>query len=99
MSKYGLSSIADDARSSSALDEIGLLDFYEAGEADLSRPQYDSRNVKTGDTFFAIRGFETDGHTFIRKALANGATTIVSEEDSAFTREDAIAVTCISPAG
>jgi UDP-N-acetylmuramoyl-L-alanyl-D-glutamate--2,6-diaminopimelate ligase len=72
------------------LDEIGLLDFYEAGEADLSRLQYDSRNVKPGDTFFAIRGFETDGHTFIAKAITNGATAIILEDDSAFTREDAI---------
>ena len=71
------------------LDEIGLLDFLEVGEADLSRPQYDSRSVKSGDTFFAIRGFETDGHTFINKAIAKGASAIVLEEDSTFTREDA----------
>src|ERR1700722_9737867 len=71
-------------------EKIGLLDFFEVGEADLSRPQYDSRNVKPGDTFFAIRGFETDGHTFIAKAIANGATAIVLEEDSAFPREQAL---------
>jgi UDP-N-acetylmuramoyl-L-alanyl-D-glutamate--2,6-diaminopimelate ligase len=82
-------SIGDDAHAR-LLDEIGLLDFYEAGEADLSRPQYDSRNVKPGDTFFAIRGFETDGHLFIAKAIANGATAVVLEEDSAFSREDAM---------
>ncbi len=70
-------------------EKIGLLDLYEAGEADLSRPQYDSRSVRSGDAFFAIRGYETDGHQFIAKAIANGATVIVLEEDSAFTREDA----------
>ncbi len=82
-------SIGDDAHAW-LLDEIGLLDFYEVGEADLSRPQYDSRSVQPGDTFFAIRGYETDGHQFIAKAITNGASVIVLEEDSAFTREDAM---------
>jgi UDP-N-acetylmuramoyl-L-alanyl-D-glutamate--2,6-diaminopimelate ligase len=82
-------SIGDDAHAW-LLDEIGLLDFFESGKADLSRPQYDSRKIKPGDTFFAIRGFETDGHQFIANAIANGAMAIVLEEDSAFTREDAI---------
>lgn len=56
----------------------------------ISRPQYDSRSVRPGDAFFAIRGYETDGHAFIRNAIANGAATIVLEDDTAFSREDAI---------
>jgi len=82
-----MSSIGDDANHPWPFDEIGLLDMF--GEADLSRPQYDSREIKPGDAFFAIRGFETDGHTFIEKAIANGATAIVLEEDSTFTCDDA----------
>src|SRR5512146_82528 len=62
--------------------EIGLLDSF--GEADLSRPQYDSRKVKPGDAFIAIRGFATDGHKYIKQALANGAKTILVEDASAF---------------
>ncbi len=85
-----MSSIVSDAHHAWLLDEIGLLDFFEIGEADLSRPQYDSRNVNKGDAFFAIRGFETDGHTFIPKAIANGASVIVLENDAAFTCEDAV---------
>ena len=68
-------------------EEIGLLDAF--GEADLARPQYDSRRVKSGDTFVAIRGFATDGHNYIRQAIANGAKAIVLEDDEAFSREDA----------
>lgn len=68
-------------------EEIGLLDTF--GEADLSRPQYDSRQIKRGEAFIAIRGFATDGHNFIHQAIANGAKTIVLEEAATFSREDA----------
>ena len=71
------------------LEEIGLLDFTGDKEADLSSPRYDSRDVKPGDAFFAIRGFATDGHEYIKQAIARGATTIVLEEASAFTSDDA----------
>ncbi|MDR2681961.1 MAG: UDP-N-acetylmuramoyl-tripeptide--D-alanyl-D-alanine ligase [Holosporaceae bacterium] len=40
----------------------------------------DSRNVKPGDIFFALRGEKTDGHNFIDAALANGAALTVSEK-------------------
>lgn len=40
----------------------------------------DSRKVKPGDTFIAIRNVNTDGHDFIEKAIANGATKIICEE-------------------
>lgn len=39
--------------------------------------QTDSRKVKPGDTFVAIKGYTVDGHDFILKAIENGATTIV----------------------
>ena len=76
------------------MEEIGLLDYFAPnetvyGEADLSSPRYDSRDVASGDAFFAIRGFETDGHRFIQQALARGARTIVLEDESAFSKEDA----------
>jgi UDP-N-acetylmuramoyl-L-alanyl-D-glutamate--2,6-diaminopimelate ligase len=70
-------------------EEIGLLDLFEIGEADLARPQYDSRKVQTGDAFFAIRGFATDGHRFIGHAIASGAKSIVLEDTDAFSRSDA----------
>jgi len=40
---------------------------------------YDSRRVKPGALFFAIRGEKADGHEFIDQALRQGAVAIVSE--------------------
>ncbi len=46
---------------------------------EVSSLAYDSRRVKQGTLFFAIRGEKADGHEFIDKALAQGAMAIVSE--------------------
>jgi len=41
----------------------------------------DSRHVKPGYLFVAVRGTNTDGHEFIDKALQNGASIIIGEND------------------
>ena len=40
----------------------------------------DSRKVKQGDIFVALRGIVGDGHDFIPKAIENGASKIIAEE-------------------
>lgn len=40
----------------------------------------DSRKIKKGDTFLALRGVKTDGHNFIKDAIKNGASKIIAEE-------------------
>ena len=40
----------------------------------------DSRTVKPGEAFFAIRGDTFDGHDFATRALAAGAATAVVSE-------------------
>lgn len=42
--------------------------------------KYDSRQVKQGDLFVAIKGFKTDGHKFIKNALENGASAFIIED-------------------
>ena len=42
----------------------------------------DSRKVKPGDTFIAIRNVARDGHDYIESAINNGATKIICEEGS-----------------
>lgn len=41
--------------------------------------QLDSRACKKGDMFFALKGFETDGHNYIDTAIENGASVVVCE--------------------
>ena len=41
----------------------------------------DSRKIKPGQTFVAIKGFTVDGHDFIESAIEKGATRIIVEED------------------
>lgn len=52
-----------------------------SGPADIaiSSLQIDSRKVQEGDCFIAMKGTVTDGHQYIKTALANGAAAIVCE--------------------
>lgn len=44
--------------------------------------QYDSRKVRRGDLFVAIKGNAVDGHQFIDNAVNNGARVVVLEDDT-----------------
>lgn len=39
----------------------------------------DSRKIKEGDTFVAIKGYKLDGHNYINEAIKNGAKKIIAE--------------------
>jgi UDP-N-acetylmuramoyl-L-alanyl-D-glutamate--2,6-diaminopimelate ligase len=43
---------------------------------------YDSRRVEPGGLFFALRGIDADGHSFIEAALRRGAAAVVVEDES-----------------
>ena len=51
-----------------------------ADDLEIREVRYDSRAVQAGDLFVAIRGFATDGHQYIGKALEQGAAAVVCEE-------------------
>lgn len=41
---------------------------------------YDTRTIKPGEVFVALRGYKADGHDFVEEAYAKGAAAVVSEE-------------------
>ncbi len=51
------------------------------GEIEIKGIAYDSRKVREGYLFVAIKGFETDGHKYIESAIKNGAVAVLGEED------------------
>ncbi|HEX7691658.1 MAG TPA: UDP-N-acetylmuramoyl-L-alanyl-D-glutamate--2,6-diaminopimelate ligase [Sediminibacterium sp.] len=56
----------------------------------VSSIEIDSRKVKPGSVFVAIRGAQSDGHAFISKAVEQGAAAIVCEEMPAALAENMV---------
>jgi UDP-N-acetylmuramoyl-L-alanyl-D-glutamate--2,6-diaminopimelate ligase len=59
------------------LDGAEVLD--ERGDPDVVGLDYDSRRIKPGFCFIAMKGESTDGNKFIEKAIAQGAIAVVSD--------------------
>lgn len=49
-------------------------------DTDITGVQMDSRQVKAGNLFVAVKGTQTDGHSYISKALELGAVAILQSE-------------------
>ena len=49
-------------------------------DIDIMQISNDSRDIKEGAMFIAIKGFDVDGHKYIEKAIENGAKAILIEE-------------------
>lgn len=67
------------------LSGIGVVSQSVPGDLEIREVCYDSRAVEKGDLFVAIRGYATDGHQYIGKALEQGAAAVVCEEAPAGT--------------
>ena len=58
------------------------------GNPGVSGVEYDSRRVKPGCVFVAMRGETSDGNRFIDQAIANGAVAVVTDSSSEKPREN-----------
>jgi UDP-N-acetylmuramoyl-L-alanyl-D-glutamate--2,6-diaminopimelate ligase len=69
-----------------------LLDGAEflaqSGNPDVTGVEYDSRRVKPGSVFVAMRGEASDGNRFIDKAIQAGAVAIVTDSSAEKPREN-----------
>lgn len=61
------------------LNQINPLNVTGALDKDIKGVEIDSRKVGEGFLFVAMRGTQVDGHQFIDKAIALGATAVVCE--------------------
>ena len=46
----------------------------------ISGVDFDSRKVKNGSVFVAVKGYKSDGHDYIRSAIDSGASAIICEK-------------------
>src|SRR5215468_10262560 len=53
----------------------------ESGNPDITGVEYDSRRIKPGNLFVAMRGEASDGNRFIPQAIAAGAVAVVTDSD------------------
>ncbi|MDP9051699.1 MAG: UDP-N-acetylmuramoyl-L-alanyl-D-glutamate--2,6-diaminopimelate ligase [Acidobacteriota bacterium] len=68
-----------------ALKEVSVIES--AGVAkDIVSVEYDSRRVRPGAAFVAMRGGTTDGNRFIDAAIAQGAAAVVTDSCEAYER-------------
>ena len=59
--------------------KAGFIEAQGTEEPLVTGLEYDSRNVKPGNLFFALKGIHTDGSLYIQDAAARGASVIVHE--------------------
>lgn len=63
----------------SLLTKVKPIGVYGDTEIDITGVSIDSRRVERGHLFVAIKGTLTDGHSFIEKAVDNGAVAVLLE--------------------
>lgn len=78
MKKYTIAEIAQIA---------GGKVLYGDGDTLVSGYAIDSREVSTGEVFFAIKGAATDGHRFIPQVLAKGCDCLVVSDENQLPKE------------
>src|SRR5208282_5237038 len=64
--------------------EIAAVDSSGGSHAPITGIEYDSRRVRPGTVFVAMKGGSTDGNRFVEKALAAGALGIVTDSAQPF---------------
>ena len=62
----------------------GVACVRRSGAVVVTSVEYDSRRVGPGSLFVAMHGETTDGNRYISKAIAQGATAVVTDSSSVF---------------
>ena len=62
------------------LQTAGKYEISGSDEIEINGIEIDSRKIKDGNAFIAIRGTQADGHDYISKAIELGAKAIICEK-------------------
>lgn len=62
------------------LKAIQPIEIIGSTDLDIAGIEMDSRQIKQGYLFMALRGTQTDGHAYIASAVEKGATAVLCEE-------------------
>ena len=69
------------------LSKVKSADIIGDGNVDITGVNIDSRRIQPGHLFVAVRGTQVDGHSFIPKAIEQGAVAVLCEAVPAEPRE------------
>lgn len=69
------------------LRDCGYTAVFGNIDAEINSICNDSRKVREGAVFIAVRGFAGDGHSFIAKAIGSGASAIVFDDRKALEQD------------
>ena len=64
------------------LQEVNYREHCVMESVEITGIQYDSRKVQPGNLFVAVKGFQNDGHQYIRQALELGAAVIMISDEA-----------------
>ena len=77
----------EDFLNQSTVEKAGVIEMRGVHSAPITGLEYDSRNIKSGNLYFALPGLHTDGHDFISAAINRGAGAVVHERELSEYRE------------
>lgn len=67
------------------IDGVGAIEVVALRTAEIESVEYDSRAVRPGSLFVAMRGGTTDGNRYVSSALEAGAVALVTDSRESFT--------------
>ena len=62
------------------LNGIEIIEIHGNCDTDIVHITNNSRQCKEGSLFVAVRGYQTDGHKYVKSAVENGAVAVICEE-------------------
>lgn len=77
---------------SDILYKVSIRAITGSTDVEVNDIQIDSRKIKPGAAFIAVKGAAADGHQFIDKAIENGAAVIVHQESTENKKEGVVYV-------